>query len=58
MRWNIQRGLIVIPKSSHPGRKAENLDVFDFELSVEDMHKVDDLNKDMRVGSHPDEVGF
>lgn len=58
LRWNIQRGLIVIPKSSHPTRQAENLDVFDFELTVEDMQKIDLLNKDMRVGPHPDEVGF
>ncbi len=58
LRWNIQRGLIVIPKSSHPKRQAENLNVFDFELTVEDMQKIDQLNKDMRVGSHPDDVGF
>lgn len=58
LRWNIERGLIVIPKSSNPKRQAENLDVFDFSLTVEDMQKIDALNKDMRVGSHPDEVGF
>ena len=58
LRWNIERGLIVIPKSSHPKRQAENIDVFDFELTVEDMQKIDLLNKDMRVGPHPDEVGF
>lgn len=52
------RGLIVIPKSSNPKRQAENLDVFDFELSVDDIEKIDQLNKDMRVGPHPDEVGF
>ena len=58
LRWNIERGLIVIPKSSNPKRQAENLDVFDFSLTVEDMKKIDDLNKDMRVGPHPDDVGF
>ena len=58
LRWNIQRGLIVIPKSSNPSRQAENLNVFDFELSDEDMQKVNELNKDMRVGSHPDEIDF
>ncbi|NLZ94638.1 MAG: aldo/keto reductase [Bacteroidales bacterium] len=58
LRWNIERGLIVIPKSSNPKRQAENIDVFDFELSVEDMNKIDLLNKDMRVGPHPDEIGF
>ena len=58
LRWNIERGLIVIPKSSHPKRQAENLDVFDFDLTVEDMQKIDSLNKDLRVGPNPDEVGF
>lgn len=58
LRWNIARGLIVIPKSSNPKRQAENLDVFDFELSVEDMQAIDALNRDERVGPHPDEVGF
>ncbi|NLZ94412.1 MAG: aldo/keto reductase, partial [Bacteroidales bacterium] len=45
-------------KSSNPKRQSENLDVFDFELTVEDMQKIDLLNKDVRVGPHPDEVGF
>lgn len=58
LRWNIERGLIVIPKSSNPKRQAENLDIFDFELTAEDMQKIDALNKDQRVGPHPDEVGF
>jgi diketogulonate reductase-like aldo/keto reductase len=58
LRWNIERGLIVIPKSSNPTRQAENLDVFDFQLTVQDMQKIDALNKDLRVGPHPDEVGF
>lgn len=58
LRWNIERGLIVIPKSSNPNRQAENIDVFDFALSVADMQKMDALNKDMRVGSDPDKVGF
>lgn len=58
LRWNIERGLIVIPKSSNPARQAENLDVFDFQLTVDDMQKIDALNKDARVGPHPDEVGF
>lgn len=58
LRWNLDRGLIVIPKSSNPKRQAENLDVFNFTLSVEDMQKIDALNKDLRVGPHPDEVGF
>lgn len=58
LRWNIERGLIVIPKSSNPKRQAENLDVFDFELTTEDIQVIDSMNKDLRVGPHPDEVGF
>ena len=58
LRWNIERGLIVIPKSSNPKRQAENLDVFDFELATEDIQVIDSMNKDLRVGPHPDEVGF
>lgn len=58
LRWNIERGLIVIPKSSNPVRQAENLDIFDFKLTVDDMEKIDALNKNERVGPHPDEVGF
>ncbi|HUI32274.1 MAG TPA: aldo/keto reductase [Dysgonamonadaceae bacterium] len=58
LRWNVERGLIVIPKSSNPKRQAENLDVFDFNLSAEDMERINSLNKDERVGPHPDEVGF
>ena len=58
LRWNIERGLIVIPKSSNPQRQKENLDVFDFTLNEEDMNKIYSLNQETRVGPHPDEVGF
>lgn len=58
LRWNIERGLIVIPKSSNPGRQKENINLFDFSLTAEDIEKVNSLNKDLRVGPHPDIVGF
>ena len=48
LRWNIERGLIVIPKSSNPGRQKENIDLFDFSLTAEDIEKVNSLNKDLR----------
>ena len=45
LRWHVQNGLIPIPKSSNPGRLAENLSVFDFELSPDDMHSLDALDR-------------
>lgn len=45
LRWNIQRGIIVIPKSTHIERMAENIDVFDFALSDEDMETIAGLDK-------------
>lgn len=58
LRWNIERGLIVILKSSNPARQLENISIFDFELTDQDMQTINQLNKDLRVGPHPDEVGF
>lgn len=45
LRWHIQRGIVIIPKSTHYERMVENFDVFDFELSVEDMEKIAALDK-------------
>lgn len=53
IRWNIQHGVIVIPKSITPSRIEENINVFDFELSEEQMNRIDQLNKDKRVGPDP-----
>lgn len=45
LRWLIQRGIVVIPKSVHKTRMAENIDVFDFELSADDMKTMNSLDK-------------
>lgn len=45
LRWLLQRGIVVIPKSVHKARMAENFDIFDFELTVDDMAKMSSLDK-------------
>jgi 2,5-diketo-D-gluconate reductase A len=45
LRWNVQRGVIVIPKSTHKERMEENIDIFDFELSAKDMEKIKTLDE-------------
>jgi len=49
LRWCVQKGLIVIPKSATPDRIAENIDIFGFELDDEDMERLAGLDKDMRT---------
>ena len=58
IRWDLQRGIIVIPKSSKKERIIENMNVFDFELSPGDMSAINALNKNQRVGSDPDNFSF
>ncbi|MBU1885275.1 aldo/keto reductase, partial [Patescibacteria group bacterium] len=48
LRWSLQRGLIAIPKSVNLAHVAENIDIFDFELSEADMDKINKLNKNQR----------
>ena len=55
LRWHIQRGSIVFPKSTHPERMRENFDIFDFQLSSEDMERISALGRsDGRTGPDPD----
>ncbi|MFD1850835.1 aldo/keto reductase [Oceanobacillus bengalensis] len=56
LRWHLQSGVIVIPKSVTPSRMEENLNVFDFELSNEEMDKIAALDRNMRNNSLPSEM--
>jgi diketogulonate reductase-like aldo/keto reductase len=58
LRWDIQKGVVTIPKSVTPSRIQANADIFDFELSDEDMAKIDGLDKNVRIGFHPDSIPF
>ncbi|WP_139490904.1 aldo/keto reductase [Brevibacillus dissolubilis] len=58
LRWDLQHGVVTIPKSIKEARIIENADIFDFELSTEDMARIDGLNKDLRVGPDPDNFDF
>ena len=58
IRWDLQNGVVTIPKSIKAHRIAENADVFDFELSLKDMQLISSLNQDMRIGPNPDNFDF
>ena len=54
LRWHLQLGNVVIPKSVTPQRIEENLDVFGFELSDEEMEQIESLDAGERTGPDPD----
>jgi diketogulonate reductase-like aldo/keto reductase len=54
LRWHLQQGRSAIPKSTNPGRIAENFDVFDFELSPEELARIDALDTGVRSGPDPE----
>ncbi|MEV5515478.1 aldo/keto reductase [Streptomyces flaveolus] len=56
LRWHLQLGNVVIPKSVTPARIRENLDVFDFTLTDDEMTAIAGLDRDLRTGPHPDEL--
>ncbi|MCZ0754908.1 aldo/keto reductase [Anoxybacillus sp. J5B_2022] len=58
LRWDLQHEVVTIPKSVTPHRIKENADVFDFELTAEEMKAIDSLNKDQRIGPDPDNFDF
>ena len=53
LRWHLQEGVVVFPKTVRKERMVENLSVFDFELSAEDMAAMAAMDSDRRVGTHP-----
>jgi methylglyoxal/glyoxal reductase len=56
IRWSIQHGLVVIPKSTREERIHENSQVFDFEISADDMRSLDSLNEDLRLNWDPTNI--
>ncbi|UNT01315.1 aldo/keto reductase [Streptomyces tubbatahanensis] len=58
LRWHLQLGNVVIPKSVTPARVRENFDLFDFELTSEDMAEIATLNTDTRLGPDPDDMNW
>jgi 2,5-diketo-D-gluconate reductase A len=56
IRWHLQNGLIVFPKSNRKERMVENLDVFGFELTDAEVAAIDAIDRDQRVGSAPSDV--
>ena len=58
LRWHVQSGFIVIPKSANPERIYENFALFDFELSGDDMRQIEGMDQGQRIGSDPDTASF
>ncbi len=58
LRWDLQNGVVTIPKSVTQHRIEENIELFDFELSNEDMTRISALNQDKRNGADPDDPEF
>lgn len=54
LRWHIQQGHIVFPKSVNPARMKENIDIFGFELTGSDVERISALNRDERTGPDPE----
>lgn len=58
LRWDLQNGVITIPKSIKEHRIIQNAQVFDFELTDEDMQRISALNENKRIGADPDNFNF
>ncbi|MCY8233298.1 aldo/keto reductase [Priestia endophytica] len=58
LRWDVQNGVITIPKSTKEHRIIENANIFDFQLTKEEMQQISSLNENRRVGPNPNEFNF
>lgn len=58
IRWHLQLGLVVLPKSVTPARIRENIDVFDFVLDADDLAQIATLESGHRTGPNPDEFNY
>ncbi|MEK3883565.1 aldo/keto reductase [Paenibacillus sp. PL2-23] len=58
LRWDIQNGVITIPKTTTPSRLTENANIFDFQLTEDEMKQISALNRNRRFGSDPDNFNF
>ena len=58
LRWHIEHGVVAIPKSVKPHRIAENIDIFDFELTAAEVASVDALDTGVRGGPDPEAINL
>ena len=58
IRWSLQHGVVTTPKTKYKTKMDEYINVFDFELTEDDMDKIDALNINRRIGYHPDYIDF
>ncbi|MCY6482960.1 aldo/keto reductase [Clostridium aestuarii] len=58
LRWDLQMGVVTIPKSIKSERIKSNSEIFDFEISDEDMKRISELNTGVRIGPDPDNIDF
>ena len=58
LRWELQQGIVIIPKSVHKERIVENAGIFDFSLTDGEMASIDTLERDGRIGTDPDKMDY
>ena len=58
LRWHIDQGIVAIPKSVKPHRIKENFDVFDFELTADEVASIDALDTGVRAGPDPETLNM